>query len=312
MTGTVRPFLSRRQVLGGAVAAGAATSLPWWANPTRAQSTPAADTSLPVEQIRDVVYGEAEGTTLMLDIFHPPARDAPRPAVVLLFHGGYTSGNRTAVTAPAQYFAEAGYVAFCPGFRLFVPQEDRNRWPAQLDDAQRAVRWIRANAASYGVDPERIGSYGHSAGATLAAMLGTTEARVNGDPALADYSSRVTCVVDLSGESDMTIPHPDPGMREVIADHFGGTFDEIPEFYREASPLFHVDANSAPFLVIHGARDTVASVEHARRLVAALQEAGVQVAYLELPKASHSGPGVWQLNGPWALTFFGMHLHPER
>ncbi len=87
---------------------------------------------------------------------------------------------------------------------------------------------------------------------------------------------------------------------------------ENPEAYRDASPLFYVDEESTPFLVIHGAEDTDVSVEHSRRLVEALHDAGVEVAYLELPDATHDVPAWWMMSGPWVLTFFGMQLHPER
>src|SRR5262245_32064406 len=149
-----------------------------------------------------VAYGEVEGKQLLLDVYVPPAREAPRPAVVVLHGGGLLEGGRLDVFAPAQALAEVGYVVFAPDYRLFRPETGANKWPAQLDDAQRAVRWIRANAAAYGVDPERVGAYGHSSGGHLSALLGLRETRENVDPALASASSRVTCVVELAGSAD--------------------------------------------------------------------------------------------------------------
>ena len=177
------------------------------------------------------------------------------------------------------------------------------------------MRWVRTNAATYGVDPERIGSYGHSSGGTLAAMLGVRETRDTSDPELADVSSRVNCVVDLAGDSDLTIPPPPvlaSYVEQFYADLLGGTLEEAPEAYHDASPLVHVDEESAPFLIIHAAEDSDVSVEHSRRLVEALHEAGVEVAYLELPDATHDDVGSWETSGPWVLTFLGMHLHPEQ
>jgi acetyl esterase/lipase len=92
----------------------------------------------------------------------------------------------------------------------------------------------------------------------------------------------------------------------------GGTPDEVPEAYRNASPISHVDEESAPFLVIHGAKDFDVPVEHSRRLVEALCEAGVEVVYDELPNADHMIPAWWLMTGPWVLTFLGLHRHPER
>ena len=95
------------------------------------------------------------------------------------------------------FLARSGFVAFSVDYRLF--NGTVNLWPAQLDDVQRAVRWIRANAAKYRVDPNRIGAFGHSAGAQLAALLGMEDTRDNSDPSLAKYSSKVQAVVDVSG-----------------------------------------------------------------------------------------------------------------
>jgi acetyl esterase/lipase len=131
--------------------------------------------------------------------------------------------------------ALAGYVTFSADYHLFNEINGANPWPAQLDDAQRAVRWVRANAATYGVDPERVATYGHSSGGTLAAALGMRETRDDSDPALAGISSRVDCVVDLSGDTDLTIPYPDPMWDEINAAMLGGTPQEVPEAYRDAA-----------------------------------------------------------------------------
>ena len=103
-----------------------------------------------------------------------------------------------------EFFAQSGFVAVAADYRLFNAKDSVNRWPAQLDDVQRAVRWVRANAAKYGVNPERLGVFGHSAGAQLASLLGMEDTRDNSDPALAKYSSRVQAVVDASGPTDFT------------------------------------------------------------------------------------------------------------
>jgi acetyl esterase/lipase len=207
--------------------------------------------------------------------------------------------------------ALAGYVTFSADYRLFNEINGANPWPAQLDDAQRAVRWVRANAATYGVDPERVAAYGHSSGGTLAAALGVRETRDDSDPALAGISSSVNCVVDLSGDTDLTIPYPDPMWDKINAAMLCGTPGEVPEAYRDASPLFQVDAESAPFLVIHGAKDDEVPIAHSQRLVAALQPADVEVIFGQFPSAGHLTTASWGFNGPWALAFLGLHLGPQ-
>jgi acetyl esterase/lipase len=316
MIQAVRSSVSRRRLLHEAAVAGAVLSLPPWPRPALTQSTPETVETF-VEGVRrtpEVVYGEVDGTPLLLDIIHPPAREAARPAVVILHGGGLIGGDRSMGVEPGTYLAEAGYVAFSIDYRLFDQRDNSNAWPAQLDDAQRAVRWVRANAATYGVDPKRVGAYGHSSGGYLAAMLGVRETRDNSDPELAEYSSRVTCVVDLAGDSDLTIPLTAAAAHyeEILVGMLGGTPDEVPEAYRDASPISHVDGESAPFLIIHGAKDFDVPVENSRRMEDALHEAGVEVAYLELPNGDHMLPAWWLMTGPWVLTFFGVHLRPER
>lgn len=248
---------------------------------------------------RGVSYGEADGQELMLDVYRPPAGGETSPAVVLL--PGWELG-RSSMLAPAQALAEAGYVAFAVDYRL--------QQPVHIDDAQLAVRWVRANAERYGVDPERICAYGHSTGGQLAAMLGVRDTRDEIDPALAEHSSRVACVVDLAGDSDMTIPYTDDYWNEWLVDQLGGTLEEAPERYRDVSPVAFVDEQSAPFLVIHGGRDTVTPMEHSRRLVAALHAAGVEVVYADLVDDDHFSVAGWGVSGAFTLAFLDRHLRP--
>lgn len=273
-----------------------------------------ATTPVPIEIEKDVAYGEADGQPLLLDVYRPPARDLPRPVVILMHGGAWTTGfgSRADMGLPARALADEGYVAFNIDYRLLTYEPGHNVWPAQLDDVQRAVRWVRANADKYGVDPERICSYGHSAGGHLAAMLGTTETRDNSDPALAEYSSRVNCVVDLAGDMDLTLPYPNTMDTDIVARLLGGAPEEAPEAYHDASPLAHVDENSVPFLIFHGQGDTINPIAHSRRMVEALHEAGVEVVYVEDPDADHFTWAMWSTVAPITLGFLERHLTPER
>lgn len=267
-----------------------------------------------VQVEEDVAYGEADGQPLLLDVYRPPARDTPRPAVILIHGGGWTAGygSRADMAQPARELADAGYVAFTIAYRLLDGEPGHNVWPAQLADVQRAVRWVRANADRYGVDPERICSYGHSAGGHLAAMLGVRDTRDNSDPALADVSSRVNCVVDLAGDMDLAIPYPNAVDTEIVTGLLGGAPEEAPDAYSDASPLAQVDEETVPFLIFHGQRDTINPIEHSRRMVAALHEAGVEVVYVEIPDADHFTWGTWSAVGPFTLVFLERHLTPAR
>jgi acetyl esterase/lipase len=260
-----------------------------------------------VDEQVDVVYGIVADEPLPLDVYRPPARPAPRPAMVLVHGGGMWSGSRADMADPARHLARAGYVAFAVDYRLVDAAAARHRWPAQLDDVQLAVRWVRANAGRYGVDPERVGAYGWSAGGQLAALLGTRDTR---DLALAnaDYPSRVACVVDLAGDVDLTAYTLPPALDEVVA-LLGGTPAEVPARYRDVSPLSWIDTRTVPFLVIHGLRDDVVPIVQSRRLVSGLRMVGAEVEYTELPGAGH-GDLTWSRVGSAALTFLGRHLRP--
>ena len=260
-----------------------------------------------VDEDCGVVYGTVADEPLLLDVYRPPVRAAPRPAVVLVHGGGMWTGSRADMADPARRLAHAGYVAFSIDYRLVDAATGRHRWPAQLDDVQRAVRWIRANATHYGIDPALVAAFGWSAGGQLAALLGTRDTR-EGTSVQAAYPSRVACVVDLAGDVDLAAYTRPPALDEVVA-LLGGTSEEVPERYRDASPLSWIDGQSVPFLVVHGARDDVVPIAQSRRLVATLRTAGVEVDYMEFPDAGHDALP-WCRVGPAVLAFLGRHLRP--
>ncbi len=260
-----------------------------------------------VDVERGVVYGVVAGEPLLLDVYRSLPRGEPRPAVVLIHGGGMWTGSRAHMEHPAQQLARSGYVAFSVDYRLVDAAAGCHRWPTQLDDVQRAVRWVRARAEDYGIDPERIAAYGWSAGGQLAALLGTRDTRDAAAP-LASYPSRVACVVDLAGDVDLAAYTQPPALHEVV-DLLGGTLHEVPERYRDASPLSWINRRTAPFLVVHGDQDDVVPIEQSRRLVAALRAAEVEVQFAELAGTGHDDLG-WGRVGSRTLAFLELHLRP--
>ena len=227
----------------------------------------------------NVLYASVNGPELHLDVYEPAGRgNGTRPAVVLIHGGGWVSLDKRTMRGMGQFLARAGFVAFSVDYRLL--QGDQNRWPAPLDDVQRAVRWVRANAAQYGVNPERIGAFGHSAGAQLAALLGMEDTRDNSDAALANYSSKVQAVVDVSGPTDFTRDHESEA--GFLADFFGAPYSVHPEAWRGASPVFHVSKDDAPFLIVHGTEDQDVPISQAQELFEKLQAAGVPVSFVKV------------------------------
>jgi acetyl esterase/lipase len=229
---------------------------------------------------KDVLYASPDGSDLHLDVYEPNGHaEASRPAVILIHGGGWMSFDKGTMRAMGQFLATRGFVAFSVDYRLF--QGEQNRWPAQFDDVQRAVRWIRSNAAKYGVNPEHIGAFGHSAGAQLACLLGMEDTRDNSDAALASYSSRVQAVVDVSGPTDFTADR-DTDDSAFLAKFFGTAYANHPEVWRNASPMFHVAKDNAPFLIVHGTQDEEVSLQQAEEFFSKLQSAGVPASLIKV------------------------------
>ena len=272
----------------------------------------------PLQIQYDIAYGEADGQKLLLDVFRPNKQkentgQKVQPAVIFIHGGAWEVGSKSELRDLAIEFAKLGYVGFSADYRLV--NKNGNHYPAQLDDVQRAVRWIRANADKYRVDPDRIGALGLSAGGHLVALLGTRETRDNRDPALAKYSSRVNCVVDMFGPTDL-ITHfsskTSPGTDEeaILVNFLGKTPTEAPELYRDASPLYHIDRQTSPFLIFHGAIDELVSVDQSRRFYQALLQAGIEATYIEFPDEGHGFSKKENLEKflMETLAFFNRHL----
>jgi acetyl esterase/lipase len=240
-------------------------------------ATSAEDSSTSIQ--RDVPYGQAGGHPLLLDIYQPATHWDLRPAVILIHGGGWTTFDKSDMSGMAGFLARSGFVAFAVDYRLLKGSE--NQWPAQFDDVQHAVRWIRANAAQYRVDPRHIGSFGHSSGAQLASLLAMEDTRDNSDSALAKYSSKVQAVVDVSGPTDFTVHH-DAEVDAFLAGFLGGDYAHHPEIWQNASPVFHVSKTVSPFLIFHGTHDSFVPVAQSEELVAKLKHAGVRVTLIKV------------------------------
>jgi len=260
----------------------------------------------------DVEYGESGGRSLRLDIYRPVGWNGPRPAVLLIHGGGWVEGNKASEREDAEGLARAGYVGIPVGYRL--ARNDATRHPAQVEDVRRAIRWVRANAVSLGVDPRRVGAWGGSAGGHLAAILGTTDVPGSGLDDPEGVSSRADCVVDCSGPTDFTDasnPPLGPDALWMAGNFLGKARDRDPVARRDASPVAHVDARSAPTLIIHGTADDVVPLAQSRKLRDALSQAGVEVKLVEFEGAGHSfAGGDRDLMLAEIMGFLRAHLRP--
>lgn len=255
----------------------------------------------------DVVYGRKFGTALTLDVY-APKENANGKGVIWCVSGGWVSGKPGGPGNTKEY-VDRGYVVFAvvhgstPKFTI----------PEVLEDMHRAVRFIKANAKKYGVDPDKLGITGGSAGGHLSLMQGN--APKDGDPKAADaverQSSRVAAVACLYPPTDFLNygKDGDSGLGEGILKDFQAPFDfrELvakprPHFVaitdpaqrrtigKAISPAYHVSKTSAPALVIHGDADTLVPIQQAELLVPKYKEAGVPYELAVRKGAGHSGP----------------------
>jgi acetyl esterase/lipase len=250
----------------------------------------AQDAKPAVRVEKDLVYGKGGTTDLKLDVAVPKEGDGPIPAVVCIHGGGWRAGQRQDLAKSIEFFAGHGYVAATISYRLTTDA----KFPAQIEDCKAAVRWLRANAAKYHVNPERIGVVGFSAGAHLACLLGLTDKKdgLEGTGGNPEASSRVQAVVSFFGPTDFTTKSwSDDLEQSLLVPFVGATFAEKPELYRKISPITYVTKGHPPFLFFHGTKDTLVNVRHSRLLAEKLQGAGVDAKVVELEGEGHGWQG---------------------
>lgn len=249
-----------------------------------------------VELIHDVEIGTGGGRTLHAEIARPKdPPQSPMPAVLWIHGGGWSGGSHK--NNGALLLAPKGYFTASIEYRL----SGEAKWPAQIEDCKLGVRWLRANAAKYNVNPDRIGCWGSSAGGHLVACLGTMDdPKFEGAGGHAGVSSRVQAVADYCGPADFSqgsggIQNARDGDdAPATLGLFGTPFKEKPDFWKQGGPAAHVKAGAPPFLIVHGNKDRTVPVAHSEKLAAALQKAGVPVDLIVVKGGGHgmtAGPG---------------------
>jgi len=236
--------------------------------------------------VRDLVYGRGGERELKLDLAMPKEGDGSFPAIVFLHGKGWREGSRIDMNHFIEGVAHMGYVGVTVEYRL-APNA---RFPAQVEDCKAAVRWLRANAKTYRVRPERIGVVGFSAGGHLAYMLGVTRETdgLEGNGGNADQPSRVQAVVGFFAPTDFsTRDWPRDLEQEVIVPFLGGSFADKPDVYKKASPVSYVTNDAPPFLLFHGNADKLVPVDQSRRLATKLRSFGVPATIVELEGEGH-------------------------
>lgn len=243
----------------------------------------------PYQVERNLVYGMYGGTALLLDAYRP---SEPNGIGLVWIHGGawtaplgYGEPQRKGDGLP-QVFLDAGFTVFSINHRG-IPAFP---YPAAVEDALRAVRFIRHHAARFGIDPDRIGAVGFSSGGHLASLLGVMDG--NGNPDSRDpverESAKVQAVAVAGGPQDLLGPGAEnsPAYPALLT-FMGGTPEEVAERYREASPITYVSSDDPPVLMVHGDADLTVPFDQSERMQEAVEAVGVPVELVRIPGGDH-------------------------
>ena len=250
--------------------------------------TPVETLALPLPhdpEVKGVTYCAAGGVSLPADLYFAQSGEGPRPLLIYIHGGGWTGGTRA--LGPGMegisVIVQSGFTVASIDYRL----APRFKMPAMIEDVKCAVRSFRAHAAEYGIDPDHIGVIGHSAGAHLAALLGTADESAGFDMGeYAGYSSRVQAVVDLAGPADLT--DDSTSYASDVGRYVFGVTDISDPRLVAASPVNWVSPDDPPFLILHGEDDQVVPLVQSQRLADSLSAAGVEARLMIIKHADHN------------------------
>ena len=261
-----------------------------------------------VEVVRDIPYAEDAGQRLRLDIYEPKQRTGKLPVVVWIHGGAWNSGSKE--HCPIGFMAAKNLAIVSIDYTL----TERAPFPAPLFDCKGAIRWLRAHAGQYDLDPGRIGIFGASAGGHLALLLATTagDPRWEGDAGdNLNFSSAVQCGCAFYPPTDLnrlvTNPKTRADPQGDVARLIGGAVDENVDKANAASPITYVSKNCPPIFLMHGGADPLVPPEQSRIFYAALLRAGVPAQLEIIPGKGHgiiAPPPVAQE----IYQFFGKYL----
>lgn len=259
-----------------------------------------------IDTISNVIYSQIRSTRAVRQLrmsLMVPRNTAKKPAIIYFPGGGFTSADHEKFTEMRYALARAGFVVAAAEYRV-VP----NKFPALVEDGKAAVRYLRAHAEEYGIDPARIGVIGDSAGGYLVQMLGTTSGEKGWDKGdFLEASSDVQAVVSLYGISDLRSigeglgkaiedVHLSPAVTEALLVHGpafntnpGKSIFDDPKAADHASAVGHVDGTEPPFLLLHGSGDKLVSPKQSAKIFELLRAKNVDVEYKLYKDADHGG-----------------------
>lgn len=244
-----------------------------------------------VKKIANLEYAGTTDPRQALDVYLPkqPSVRGPLPVIAYIHGGGWSTGSKVLGSALLARMVDGGrYAGVSIGYRLSW----QATWPAQIDDAKAAIRWIRAHASEYNFDPNRICLFGVSSGAHMAVKVGLTNGVAAAEGKLGPnlkQSSRVQCVIDELGPMDLR--NSGSGASNPIVQLLGGTSTEKPALARDASPILDVHAKAPPFLIIAGNKDPFVPYQQSVALDEALRKVGAPVLFQTVDGGGHGDFG---------------------
>jgi acetyl esterase/lipase len=246
---------------------------------------------------RDVVYNRDPRRPLTLHLLRPAGSSGePRPAIAYFFGGAFRHGSKDSGIDVLVPFVQRGYVGASVEYRL----SGEAIFPAPVQDCKCAIRFLRANSAALGIDPDRIGAWGQSSGAYMATMLGVTDGvpELEGSGGWADHSSAVQAVCDWFGPTDFLRMNAAGSTQDHDAadspesQFIGGLVQENRERVARANPITYVtpERKIPPFLIVHGDADPLVPYNQSELLAAALGSVGVDHRLYRVVAGGHGGP----------------------
>lgn len=277
-----------------------------FSNAVFAQSSPAVDTSYTIKstyqklikkypfitipqekkkvdvvQIKDIIYQQRNERALYLDAFYNKKKKL-NPAIIMIHGGGWRSGNKSQMHTLAKEMASKGYSCFAVEYRLSLEA----KYPEGVYDVKNAIKFIKDNARKFNVDPDKIAVLGCSSGGQMAALIGTTNENSGFEEAAfkSKSSSKVHAIIDVDGV--LAFKHPESSEGEMASFWLGGSYNEKPENWNQASALSHTDKNTPPTLFINSSFDRF----HAGRddMIAILNENKMYSEVQTIPDSPHS------------------------
>ncbi len=233
-------------------------------------SEPASEISRPIRSEKNLVFRQVAGESVLADLFRPDD-DAIYPLVLVIHGGAWSAGDKWQVADHARELAQAGFVAVAINYRL----APLHQLPEQIADCRAALGWAESQAAAWHADAQRLCLWGYSAGGHLAALL-ATQPLPNEPSICAVVAGGAPCDFDFIPPESIALAHV-----------LGGTRQQLPELYDQASPLTHASSQAPPFFFFHGQTDALVPSSSSQRMYDRLNELGVETQYRLVPNRGH-------------------------